>query len=239
MAGTKVSELQEATLLEDTDLLYVVNSGSPRKSILNTLYSWLIGKGVVNSISGVTTTNGNVNLTSTEVGLGNVPNVNPVETINTLSGDVTLSAGSNITFNTIGNDINVNVDPALQIGFSNISGTWSDNTSLAVILASLGAQTAPRTINVGTGNTDLLLSDTSAIWVNADFGVDTTLQLGEIGAPEGAMIEIRQAGVGKIDVAAATGLVFITTPTGTWNITDGQGTRIQIVSLGNNQWEFK
>jgi hypothetical protein len=198
-----------------------------------------VSKGFVKTINGISTTNGAITLTKTDVGLTNVPNVNPVQTINSLNGTVTVAAGADIIVASSGSTITVGVNPNIEIDFSQITGDISSNTPLSVALAGVGVQTAPRTINTSTGNTLLQLSDTSAVWVNADFGNDTTLMLPNLNAPVGALIEVRQAGLGKLTIMPQSVETVISTPIGSWTTTNGAGTRIQIVHVGGNVWEFK
>jgi hypothetical protein len=52
MAGSKVSELLASSALGDNDLLYVVNSGNPRKLTVSALTSHLVNnKGVVTTVN--------------------------------------------------------------------------------------------------------------------------------------------------------------------------------------------
>ena len=77
------------------------------------------------------------------------------------------------------------------------------------------------------------------LWVEADFSSTTNLLLPSLNASVGSMIEIRQKGLGQIGVVSGDAYTFINTPYGTWDVTNGAGTRIQLVCLGDNVWEFK
>lgn len=248
MAGSKVSELLASSALTDTDLFYVVNGGNPRKLTVSALTSHLVNnKGVVTSINGKTATTGTVTLVKSDLGLGNVPNVNPVTTLNTLSGAVVITAGANATVQTDGNNIAVGVSPNLTLDWGKVTGDLSSNITLLAALAQLGLQEPPRQVVIDGTETQeqleakLLLSstDVSVHWVNVTSTTDVVMYIPSGDVPVGSLLEIRQAGSGRVTVNTLSIPVSITQPFGTTFQTNGVGTRIQLVSLGNDAWEYR
>lgn len=243
MAGTKVSELNAASSISNTDLFYIVNNGSPRNISISALSDFVkTHTNLINNINDITTTNNSITITSNTVGLGNVPNVNPVTSVNALHGNLNITGNTSqinvITSNT-SNSITIAIDSNFTIPFSKISGAWEDNASLLSGLASVGAEMAPRTVNSSSNSYSLVLSDLNLLWINADFMSNTELTISSINAPVGALLEVRQAGSGQVTVINGDANTLINYPYGTWSWTNGVGTRIQLVSLGANAWEYK
>ena len=239
MSGTKVSQLGVASSPADADLLYLVNGGNPRNFSLVALLTWLKSKGVPVSVNAQSVTDGALVLTKTDLGLDNVTNVKGTTTTNGLEGDVVIDGVAGVTVTPNGSTNHLTIDPSgISIPFTQLTGVPTDNSALASVLASVGVQIPVRTVNSGSG-VNLAITDVQRPWVDADFVGDTQLKIPDtVNAPVGAVIEIRQAGVGKITL---TGDVFtiVNVRFGTVFSTNGQGTRIQVVSLGGQAWEFR
>jgi hypothetical protein len=240
MAGTRLSLLNSATTLLNTDFTYLVNNGSPRKLTLQKLIEFISSQTeFVKTINGVSATENILTLTKANIGLGDVPNTNPVTSLNTVKGDITLSGATNKIDITISDHtFTFTVSPNFTLDWSKLTGSWVTQTALATTLSNLGAQIDIRVVDSSSG-VALILDDIKRTWVDANFLTDTELTLSAIGASAGAMIEIRQKGAGKVTVVSGDAYTFINTPYGTWSQTNGVGTRIQLVCLGNNVWEFK
>jgi len=248
MAGSKVSELLASSALGDNDLLYVVNSGNPRKLTVSALTSHLVNvEGVATSVNGKTATDGAITLVKGDLALGNVPNVNPVTTLNALSGAVVITPGANATVQVQDNNIAVGVSPDLTLDWGKVTGDLSSNITLTAALAQLGLQNPPRQVVIDGYETQeqleakrlLLDTDVSAHWVNVNSTVDVVMSIPLADVPVGSLLEIRQAGTGKVSVNTLALQVAISQPFGTTVQTNGVGTRIQLVSLGNNAWEYR
>jgi hypothetical protein len=240
MTASKVSEMLAATSPATTDLLYLVNSGNPRKITLGSLADFLTSaKTFVTSVNTLTGVNGAVTLTKSDIGLGNVPNVNPVTTLNSLSGAALIAAGDGLSVTIVGQTITIAVSD-LTLDWSALTGDWTSQTALATALANVGVQIAPRTIDSSSADLLLTITDCTRQWVDVDFTVPTQLILPTMSAPLGSMIELRQASAdGVVTVTAQDGGTVINQPANTFYATAGLGTRIQLVSLGSNAWEFR
>lgn len=238
MAGTKVSQLADAADIGLSDLLYLVNSSSPRKLTLQSLINFLTSQHFITSINGLQVSDGSLEMTKSDIGLANVPNVNPVTTLNTLSGLVNIVGDSDISVDVVGSNINLSFANTLSIPFSKLTGDISDNPALAAALATVGIQQPSREINPST-STALEALDASRLWVNVVYGTPVTLTLSALNLPEGAIIEIRQGGSGAVSVTEGDGATTIQRPDSIMDVTAGIGSRIQLISLGGNAWEFR
>ena len=241
MAGTKISQLAPASNVIASDVLYLVNNGNPRKITLENLFTFLKSHTeVIVTLNGHGASNNALTLTKADIILDQVPNVSPVTTLNGANGAVNILGASNqLSITNVGKNITVGVANTFNLDFSKVSGNWQDNPSLSTALSNLGAQTLPRTLNSSSSSLDLIIEDTISLWVEADFTGTTNLTLPSLNASIGAMIEVRQKGLGVIGILSGDAYTFINTPYGTWDVTRGVGTRIQLVHLGDNVWEFK
>ena len=243
MAGTKVSQLPFANDPSANDITYIVNSGNSRQISLGELTNYLLtNSNVVTSVNGIIASNNAITVTKADVGLGNVPNVIPVTSLNTLTGNASIvGTTSQINISVSNEDIIMSIDPSYTLDFSHITGDWTSQSGLVSALSTIGLQTPPREINI---NTSLALesSDISALWVDCNFENNTSVVLTPLNIAVGALIELRQAGNGIITVVPGLGASntypLINIPVGAFGFTNGIGTRIQISSLGGNTWEF-
>lgn len=240
MAGTKVSLLNNATDLQDTDVLYIVNNSNPRKLSLGALNDYVLtNTGAINVINGVNSINNAITLTKSNIGLSNVPNISPVTSINTFNGNLQiLGSTQEIDIDNTGSTITLSINPNFSLDFSKITGTWQDQPSVSSALSSVGVQSSPISLNA---NTSLVLDNEHSLclWVDCNFQSNTAVLLSDFNPVIGTLIELRQAGLGTVTVQPLDGNEFIFYPYGTWSHTNGIGTRIQIVCIGNNHWEFK
>lgn len=242
MAGIKVSDLSVASGIAETDLLYLVNSGNPRKATLLQMLTYLLSKKVVTSINGVDGDgNGVVNLTPANLGLGNVTNALGAVSVNGVEGVLNITASTGITVTGDNAAKTVHVDAtALELPFSQITGDpVADNPALAAALASVGVQLVTRLINAGTGSLDLTIQDIQRPWVDVDFTTPTSVRIpNAVNAPVGAVIEVRQEGTGVVTIVGDS-IQIVNQRPGVRYTTEGRGTRIQVVSLGTQAWEYR
>ena len=236
MSGVKVSELTNASALSITDLLYLVNSGNPRKLTLNDLILFFKAQtGLTVSVNGIASVNNAITLDKASLALGNVPNVNPVTSLNALSGAAVLVSDGSLVVSVSGQNISFKVNPEFTLDWSKLTGSWETQAQLAAALASVGVQLTPRT----TSTTVVLSDDILRQWVNVDVAVETQMIVpSSMNAAIGALIEFRQIGQGAVTVTGDA-ISLVTQPVGSKYKTTGIGSRIQIVSLGGNAWEFK
>lgn len=235
MTGVKVSALSPATAPGLQDSTYLVNGGNPRNLTLGALITFLESQGLVASVNGHAGVAGAVTLVKSDVGLGNVPNVNPVVSLNSLAGAVTLAGGSGITLTIQGNIVTISIG-TLQIPWGSMTGTLANQADLSAVLASVGIQQGIRAVTAA-GN--FLPADPSNLWVsvNSSTPVSMNMPVG-VGQVIGSLIEIRQAGAGIVAITSDLGVVIFT-PNGSLTTTGGIGTRLQLVCIGTDAWEYR
>ena len=244
MTGVKVSALLPAVNPTGADITYLVNAGSPRSLTLSALLTYLLAQTVVTTVNGRPGANGAVNITKGDIGLPNVPNVNPVTTLNALAGGVTIAAGNGISVSAAGSNITINVS-GLTLPWGSFTGTVSAQTDLAALLASAGIQMGVRTLTVSTSSASLqsagnfIGTDVAALWnnVSCPTSVSVNIPVG-LGASVGALLEVRQTGSGAVTVTGDVG-VTIFSPIGRPTTTIGIGTRMQLVCIGTDAWEYR
>ena len=157
--------------------------------------------------------------------------INKVNSITTIDNTTTLSY---IDMG-LGNVTNIKPLTALNNLSGNVTIQGVENI---IDVSALGCKLTPIYLNY---NNSLVLNEShiSCLWIDADFVFNTQLSLPSFDAPIGSYIKVRQRGAGLVTIIQGDANTSITTPNGVWNTTDGPGTRIQLVSLGNNKWEFK
>ena len=244
MTGVKVSALLPAANPVDTDLTYLVNGGSPRSMALSALLTYLMSKAVVTTVNGHPGVAGAVTVTKGDVGLSNVPNVAPVVTLNALAGALTIAGGPGLVVTAAGNTVTVSPS-GLTIPWGNLTGAIGLQTDLAALLASAGIQQGVRTLTVATSSGSVQVagpfvsSDVLALWnnVNCPTAVSMNIPVG-LGAIVGALLEVRQGGAGPVTVTGDVGVTLFA-PIGVPTATGGIGTRMQLVCIGTDAWEYR
>ena len=197
MSTIKVSDLAPATNLAGADIFYVVNGGNPRKMSLDSLILYIkTNIALALSVNSVLAINNAITLSKYDIGLGNVPNVVPVVSINGLSNAVNLSAAdTTLLMTTAGQAVSFAVNPNFTLDWSKLTGNFSSQSALASALASVGVQQAPR----ATSLNDIVANDFLRQWVDVDVTTATQMTLpGNMNAPIGALIEFRQKGAGTV-----------------------------------------
>lgn len=241
MAGIKVSQLETASNVDGDDLLYIVNNGAPKKistadlaGVVRKLAS-LVGKvnGVAPDVAGLVT------LTKSDVGLGSVPNVSPVTSVNEIAGAITIfpKVGGGLVVTSDGTSIEIAIDPAYSFSWANIAGDPLTNSQLAATLAGVGVLSAPLALNAAPY--ELSHAHTKALWVNVSSPTDVLVNLPPLDVTVGTIIELRQEGRGKVGVTYDNQYLTVNIPPGSVTETSGRGSRIQIICLGSNAWEFR
>ena len=241
MAGIKVSQLETASNVDGDDLFYIVNNGAPKK--INTLDLATVIKKLVllaSKVNGVAAdATGLVTLTKTDIGLDKVPNVAPVTTINELVGNLTIfpKVGGGLKVASNETSIEIAIDPEYAFSWSNIAGDPMTNPQLATTLAGVGVLTPPMLMD--TAPYELTLDHTKTLWVNVSSPTDVLVKLPLLAATVGTIIELRQEGSGKVGITYDNQYLTLNIPTGSVIETSGRGSRIQIICLGSNAWEFR
>lgn len=241
MAGIKVSQLETASNVDGDDLFYIVNNGAPKK--INTFDLATVIKKLVllaSKVNGVAAdATGLVTLTKTDIGLGNVPNKAPVTTVNELVGDLTIfpKVGGGLEVASNDTSIEIAIDPEYTFSWSNIAGDPLSNAQLATTLAGVGVLTEPVAMN--TAPYELNESHSKALWVNVSSPTDILVNLPPMNVTVGTIIELRQEGTGKVGITYDNQYLTLSIPIGSVTETSGRGSRIQIICLGSNAWEFR
>ena len=240
MSVIKVSLLPFASNTSGSDVFYLANNLSPRKLTIDRLLEFFnTTSGCINKVNSITTIDNTTTLSYIDMGLGNVTNIKPLTALNNLSGNVTIQGVENIIdVHSSNNIITLSISANNSLDFSKVSGDWASQSGLLGALSALGCKLTPIYLNY---NNSLVLNEShiSCLWIDADFVFNTQLSLPSFDAPIGSYIKVRQRGAGLVTIIQGDANTSITTPNGVWNTTDGPGTRIQLVSLGNNKWEFK
>jgi hypothetical protein len=215
-----------------SDTLYCVNGGTSKSLAIQVLRDTLTANGMVSAVNGKT---GNVSLSKADIGLSNVPNAIPVNSLNGLNAAVTLANGSGIQIDILGQTITISV-ANLQIPWGSINGDITDQTDLISLLATVGVQQNPRTV---TDSANFNIGDLSRLWVNVDSPTDAVMTIPlSLGAVIGSMLEVRQCGIGGISIATAAGVTLFS-PYGITTTTSHLGQRIQLICLGPDSWEYR
>lgn len=235
MAGTKVSQLSAATNPSVSDLLYLINAGNPRSITLSAFISFLLANNIVTSVNGHTGVSGAVTVTKADVGLSLVPNAVPVGSVNTLTGAVVLAAGNGIALTPVGNTITLNVS-GLTNAWGSMTGSITNQGDLAAQFASLGVQQGIRAVTVSS---NFLSTDITNLWISCNSALAMTMNIPiGLGTAVGALIEVRQAGSGVVTIISDVGTTLFA-PNGIATSTAGVGTRIQLVNIGTDSWEYR
>lgn len=245
MSGTKVSQLSSATTVALTDITYLVNGGNPRSLSLAALIQFLLSQNVITTVNGHSGVAGAVTLAKSDIGLANVPNVIPVTSLNSMTGAVTVTAGTGLTITPSGNTIAVGVSPTLALPWGALSGTIANQYDLATMLAAAGIQQGVRTITVTSFSTstqsggNFLPADPATLWtnVNCPSAISVNIPAG-MGSIVGALLEVRQVGSGPVSITNDPSVTLFS-PIGVPTKTIGIGTRMQLVNIGPDSWEYR
>jgi hypothetical protein len=195
----------------------------------------LLTHNVVTTVNGKTGTAGVVSLAASDVGLGNVPNISPVASINSLNGALTLAAGTGLALSVVGNTLTLNIG-ALSLPWTSLSGDPLSNTALASALATVGVQTAPRTV---TASGNFTSADLHSLWVNVDVSAAAVMTVpAGLGGVVGSMLEVRQGGAGPVSITSAAEVTLFV-PYGAITNTQYLGQRIQLICTGVDSWEYR
>lgn len=241
MAGTKVSQLELATSVDNDDLLYIVNNGAPRKITTSSLAAVVKSLAqLVSSVNGeVPNASGGVTLTKDDLGLGNVPNVAPVTEINSLTGSINIipKVNGGLVVTTGGGSIEVSIDPAYEFTWDNLSGNPLNNLQLSTVLAGVGVLTNPTLLD--SAPYTITVDHAKSMWVNVSSPTDILVDIPVLDLSIGSVLELRQEGTGTVGITYNNQYMTVNVPTGSVITTSGRGTRIQLVYLGANAWEFR
>ena len=241
MAGTKVSQLEVASNVDADDLFYIVNNGAPRKittASVATIVRSLAA--LVNKINGKTADGtGAVTLTKSDVGLSDVPNILPVTSINALSGPLDLipKVGGGLSVTTGTNTIEVSIDSAYSFTWDNLTGDPLANQQLSTVLAGVGVLSNPMRLDAAPYA--LTIAHTKTMWVDVASPIDVLVDVPILDIAIGSVVELRQAGAGTVGLTYNNQYMTVNVPNGSVIQTSGIGTRIQIVYLGGDAWEYR